>query len=60
MFRSTSTGFNKYDTSEQTSRTHKKWEDENMYKTSYFKISEKNVIYLSNNLRIALRNEKFN
>jgi hypothetical protein len=44
MFRSTSTGFNKYDVSNATVQSARKWEEDNMYKTSYFKMSQKNVI----------------
>jgi hypothetical protein len=48
MFRSTTSAFNKYDVNEATGQTAKKWEADHMYKTSYFKQSEKNVI--KNNL----------
>ena len=59
MFRSTSTGFNKYDVSERTGQTAKMWENENMYKTSYFKQSDKNVRIVLNKRDKAFSNEKF-
>jgi len=43
MLRSSMTGFNKYDVNDSTVHTAKKWEGDHMYKTSYFKLSEKNV-----------------
>lgn len=45
MFRSTSLGFSKYIVSDSTNLSAKKWEDTNMYKTSYLKQSEKNVTF---------------
>jgi hypothetical protein len=44
MYRSSSQGFNKYDASHHSENV-SKWQDNNMYTTSYFKMSEKNVIY---------------
>lgn len=43
MFRSASTGFGRYDVTEQTAQTARKWDDSHMYRTSYFNMSEKNV-----------------
>ncbi len=43
MFRSTSLGFNKYELSEENIVTSRKWQGDEMYKTSYFRMSEKNV-----------------
>jgi hypothetical protein len=46
MYRSTSVGFNKYEVSDKTAQTARQWGDAHMYKTSYFKQSEKNVSYV--------------
>lgn len=48
MQTSASNGFNKFDVTEATARSSTAWQDQNMYKTSYYKQSEQNVrlIYL--------------
>lgn len=43
MFRSSSLGFSKYEVSEQNTLTSRKWQGDEMYKTSYYKMSDKNV-----------------
>lgn len=43
MYRANTT--NKYEISGDTARSAKRWEEENMYKTSYDKHSETNVYY---------------
>ena len=44
MLRSSSHGLNKYEVSDATVKSAKRWENDNMYKTSYFRQSDKNVI----------------
>lgn len=44
MSRSYSQSVNKYAVTAETILAAKKWEEQNMYKSSYFKQSEKNVI----------------
>ena len=43
--RSNSVNFNKYEISDSTLHSTRRWQDNQMYKTSYFKMSEKNVKY---------------
>ncbi len=46
MSLTSSNGFNKYEVTDTTIESAKRWENSNMYKTSYFKQSEKNVLIL--------------